>query len=276
MMNELRLLVGKVIDEHGSEGEAYFMNLSKDVHVLVAGTTGSGKSNLLNWVILSQCSLNRSDDLHIYLGDPKRVEFMFYEKMPHVKRIANTVAEHEAMLDEVCAEMDHRYSVMKSRMIRNVLGHKEFPSMLVIIDEFADLIMTKKVGGRIEDRLIRLVQMGRAAGITVVLATQNPLAKVVDSLIKGNCSTRICMKVSTEVNSRVVLDESGAEELPGNGRMLFQSTREKKLLEIQAPFVSDAMIVRMIEIICNREGVKKAYGFNKLDEIRKEFGVVKC
>ena len=88
-------------------------------------------------MILSQCSLNRSDDLHIYLGDPKRVEFMFYEKMPHVKRIANTVAEHEAMLDEVCAEMDHRYSVMKSRMIRNVLGHKEFPSVLVIIGNVA-------------------------------------------------------------------------------------------------------------------------------------------
>lgn len=268
MAKELRLLVGKKVSaENGAikeirnedgNRELYFIDLSKAPHMLVAGTTGSGKSNLLNWIVLSQCALNNSDELKVYLGDPKKVEFMLFDELPHVVKIANTAVEHEAMLDEVIALMEQRYARMKEKRVKSAFGDVEFPNILVVIDEFGDLVLTKRMGTRIEEKITKLVQMGRAAGITLVLATQNPIEKVVDSRIKGNCPTRACFKVSSGVNSRVILDRNGGEHLIGNGHMLLMTPYGKEeLVELQAVHATDEMVVRQIDTVTAMEKSRK-------------------
>ena len=253
MAKEIDIFLGK-----NNIGGGYKINLNKAPHVLIGGTTGSGKSNLLHCILLQLLSNQNADLVDIYIGDPKKVEFFEYEKLRQVKMVANNVAEHDYMLKHLCDMMDERYQIMQNRGIKNVVGYKEFNNIVVIVDEFGDLVLDKLCGSRITTSLIRLVQLGRAAGINVILATQHPTSATVHTTIKANCPTRIALKVSTNVNSRVILDRSGAENLSGSGKMIVLSPYDSNgTAEIQAPYIDDVTLKNQIRNYFKRESVNK-------------------
>ena len=210
-----------------TSGRTTWRRLSDFPHLLVAGTTGSGKSVFLHSLICSVLARHTPDTVKLVLVDPKRVEFVAYSAVPHLARpVARTAGEAAEALDYLVATMESRYAMLESRGVSDICGYTAaggtgMPYILAVVDEYSDLMMSGGKKSGVEDKIIRLAQMARAVGIHLVLATQKPTVDVVTGQIRSNMGARAVFRVSSATDSRVVLDTGGAESLLGKGDMLF-------------------------------------------------------
>jgi DNA segregation ATPase FtsK/SpoIIIE, S-DNA-T family len=236
-------------------GSAVWTDLQKMPHALIAGTTGSGKSGSVN-AVLSSILLHASpNEVRLILVDPKRVELNHYEKIPHLLTPVVTSPRLAAnALNNLIAEMESRYGVMETARARNLAelnrvrereGEAPLPHILCVIDELADLMMVAPA--EVEDAIIRLAQKSRAVGIHLLLATQRPSTDIITGTIKVNIPARIAFAVSSQVDSRVILDQGGAETLLGQGDMLFRPAGTSKMQRIQGAFITEAEIAKITE-----------------------------
>lgn len=238
-------------------GNPLITDLSKMPHVLVAGTTGSGKSVLINAFISSLLFRASPQEVRLILIDPKRVEFTAYNGIPHL--LTPVIVEPEKILSALkwaMGEMDKRYRLFAERGVRNIDSYNELsgfqaiPYIVVVIDELADLMMFAPV--EVEDAIARIAQMARATGIHLVIATQRPSVNVITGLIKANIPTRIAFNVSSMIDSRVILDSPGAEKLLGRGDMLYIPPDQAKPTRIQGAFLSEKEVHKLVEFLRSR------------------------
>ncbi|MBA2462653.1 MAG: DNA translocase FtsK, partial [Actinobacteria bacterium] len=226
-------------------GTAVWADLARMPHILIAGTTGSGKSGCINTILTSILLRSTPDEVRLILIDPKRIELNYYESIPHLLTpVVSSPKEASAVLTNVVAEMDRRYERLSLVRARNLpeanrafraRGEDALPYLLVVIDELADLMMISPQ--TVEDAIIRLAQKSRAVGIHLVLATQRPSVDVITGMIKANVPSRIAFAVSSQTDSRVILDGSGAESLLGQGDMLFKPLGTSRLQRVQGAYV---------------------------------------
>jgi S-DNA-T family DNA segregation ATPase FtsK/SpoIIIE len=236
-------------------GKAIGTDLTKQPHVLVAGTTGSGKSVTVNAMLASILLQASPNEVRMVLVDPKQVELNHYESIPHLLTPVVTSPRLAAnVLANLIKEMEERYSIMSKARTRSLIelnryrlreGERPLPYILCVIDELADLMMIAP--GEVEDAIIRLAQKSRAVGIHLLLATQRPSADIITGLIKANVPARIAFAVSSQTDSRVILDQNGAESLLGQGDMLFRPATASRPARIQGAFVSEDEIERLTE-----------------------------
>ena len=237
----------------GIDGNAVWTDISKMPHVLVAGTTGSGKSGCVNAILSSILMQASPNEVRLVLVDPKQVELNHYENVPHLLTPVVTSPRLAAnVLANLIGEMESRYGIMGQARCRNLgelnharakAGEAPLPHILCVIDELADLMMVAPA--EVEDSIIRLAQKSRATGIHLVLATQRPSTDIITGTIKVNIPARIAFAVSSQTDSRVILDQGGAEALLGQGDMLFRGAGTSKLQRIQGAFITEEEIARI-------------------------------
>jgi S-DNA-T family DNA segregation ATPase FtsK/SpoIIIE len=264
----------------GVAGEPIVVDLAKTPHLLIAGSTGTGKSVCLNAIIASMLMTRRPDEVRMLLLDPKKVELSPYGSLPHLMHpvVTETREKAEPILAWAVDKMEERYTLLARAGVRHVslynqLGEDELmrrlkpedddereliprhlPFIVIVLDEFADMMQEDKAKGKeIESHIIRLAQKSRAVGIHLILATQRPTVDVITGLIKSNLPSRISFKVSSRTDSRVVLDEMGAEKLLGDGDMLFLSPGQTGLQRGQGTYLSDEEIQRIISFVSQGE-----------------------
>ena len=229
-------------------GDSVIIGLEELPHLLVAGTTGSGKSVFINSCIVGLCSMRTPEELRMILVDPKRVEMAIYDKLPHLLTPPVTDAKKAVhVLAWAIREMESRYTMFAKARVRNlenfnkkVIPKDRLPNIVIVVDELADLMMTAPK--EVEEYICRLAQMARATGIHLMLATQRPSVNVITGLIKANIPARVAFTLPSSVDSRTIIDCSGAEKLLGKGDMLFLSTRHPKPLRIQSPWVDEQVL----------------------------------
>jgi S-DNA-T family DNA segregation ATPase FtsK/SpoIIIE len=236
-------------------GQAVWTDLARMPHILIAGTTGSGKSGCINTILTSILLRATPDDVRMILIDPKRIELGYYESIPHLLTpVVSSPKEAAAVLRNVVAEMERRYERLSAVRARNLpeanrafrsRGEPSLPYLLVVIDELADLMMISPQ--EVEDAVIRLAQKSRAVGIHLVLATQRPSVDVITGMIKANVPSRIAFAVSSQTDSRVILDQAGAESLLGQGDMLFKPLGTSRLQRLQGAYVGEEEIALIVE-----------------------------
>jgi DNA segregation ATPase FtsK/SpoIIIE, S-DNA-T family len=236
-------------------GKAIGTDLAKQPHILIAGTTGSGKSGCVNALLSAILLRATPNEVRLVLVDPKQVELNYYESIPHLLTPVVTSPRLAAnVLQNLIREMEQRYTHMAPLRARNIIelnkirqkmGEPPLPYILCVIDELADLMMVAPT--EVEDAIIRLAQKARAVGIHLVLATQRPSADVITGLIKANVPARIAFAVSSQVDSRVILDSGGAESLLGQGDMLFRPVEEGRPKRVQGAFISEEEIEKLTE-----------------------------
>jgi S-DNA-T family DNA segregation ATPase FtsK/SpoIIIE len=236
-------------------GAAVWADLARMPHLLIAGTTGSGKSGCINTILTSILLRATPDEVRLILVDPKRIELNHYESIPHLLTpVVSSPKEAAAVLLNVVTEMERRYERLSQVRARNLpeanrafrkRGEDELPYLLVVIDELADLMMVSPQ--EVEDCVIRLAQKSRAVGIHLVLATQRPSVDVITGMIKANVPSRIAFAVSSQTDSRVILDQNGAETLLGQGDMLFKPLGTSRLQRVQGAFVTEEEIALIVE-----------------------------
>ncbi|MBU1163984.1 DNA translocase FtsK [Patescibacteria group bacterium] len=235
------------------KGMPYLANLAKMPHLLIAGSTGSGKSVAIKSIIVSLLYQNHPGQLKLILVDPKRVELPIYNGIPHLLTPVITDVEKTVnSLKWAINEMERRFDILAEVKARDLqtyhsLGHTDLPYIVIIIDELADLMAAR--GPEVEAAIIRLAQMSRAVGIHLILATQRPSVDVITGLIKANISSRIAFSVASLVDSRTILDMSGAEKLLGRGDMLFTTAELGKPKRLQGAFCSDVEIHKIVEFL---------------------------
>lgn len=268
-----RMLESDVMRSHKSKlavalgldvsGKPIVADIAKMPHILIAGATGSGKSVCINAFIGSLLFRTSPAELNLIMVDPKRVELTGYNGIPHL--LCPVIVEPEKVLSALkwlTVEMDRRYKVFSEVGVRNIdaynelSGFQSMPYIVLLIDELADIMLYAPV--EVEDAITRLAQMARATGIHLVLATQRPSVDVITGLIKANIPTRVAFAVSSMIDSRVILDQPGAEKLLGRGDMLYIPPDQAKPTRIQGAFVSDKEINSLIEFI-KKEGVAPHY-----------------
>jgi S-DNA-T family DNA segregation ATPase FtsK/SpoIIIE len=274
------VLLGKTVS-----GEHLVSDLAKMPHCIIAGATGSGKSVCINTIVLSIVMNARPDEIKLLLVDPKKVELTGYTHLPHL--IAPVITEPHgayAALNWLVKEMTLRYEMLRQLGVRNIHAfnsrtiNKELEASLsiqvpermfaivAIIDEFADLMMVSS--SDLETPIARIAQMARAVGIHLILATQRPSREVITGLIKANFPTRISFKVASRVNSQIILDDSGADSLLGNGDMLFLPPGSSQLIRAQGAYISDEDINQVISFISKQAPTN--YLIKSFDEMKKE------
>ena len=236
-------------------GRAIGADLAKMPHLLVAGTTGAGKSGAVNAMLASILLRATPHEVRLVLVDPKQVELNHYDSIPHLLTPVITSPKQAAIaLQNLVREMEQRYSYMALARTRSLIemnkvrerrGEQALPYILCVIDELADLMMVAPAD--VEDSIIRLAQKARAVGIHLVLATQSPRVDVITGMIKANVPSRIAFAVSSQTDSRVILDQNGAETLLGQGDMLFAPVGSSRLQRIQGAYVDEAQIERLTE-----------------------------
>jgi DNA segregation ATPase FtsK/SpoIIIE, S-DNA-T family len=242
-------------------GSAVWTDLARMPHLLIAGTTGSGKSGCINALLTSILLRSTPDEVRMILIDPKRIELNHYESIPHLLTpVVSSPKEASAVLANCLAEMERRYERLSHVRARNLneanrafrqRGEATIPYLLVVIDELADLMMVAPQA--VEDAVIRLAQKSRAVGIHLVLATQRPSVDVITGMIKANVPSRIAFAVSSQTDSRVILDTNGAEALLGQGDMLFKPLGTSRLQRVQGAYVSEEEIALVVEQTRQRE-----------------------
>ncbi len=273
------IVMGKTVN-----GEYVISDLVKMPHCLIAGATGSGKSVCINTIVMSILMTARPDEIKLMMIDPKKVELTQYSNLPHM--IAPVISEPHgayAALQWLVREMKLRYEILKHLGLRNIASfnsrkiRKDFeeslsieipehmPYFVCIIDEFADLMMVSS--SDLETPIARIAQMARAVGIHLILATQRPSREVITGIIKANFPTRIAFKVSSRINSQIILDETGAESLLGNGDLLFLPPGSSNLVRAQGAYISDTDINRIVGAIC--EELPPNYLISSFDAMRK-------
>ena len=241
-------------------GNAVWTDLARMPHLLIAGTTGSGKSGCINTLLTSILLRSTPDEVRMILIDPKRIELNYYESIPHLLTpVVSNPKEASAVLQNVVAEMERRYERLSIVRARNLpeanrtfkaRGEEPLPYLLVVIDELADLMMVSPQA--VEDAIIRLAQKSRAVGIHLVLATQRPSVDVITGMIKANVPSRIAFAVSSQTDSRVILDTSGAESLLGQGDMLFKPLGTSRMQRVQGAYVAEEEVAMVVEQ-CRRQ-----------------------
>ena len=254
-----------------ASGESLIADLTQMPHMLIAGTTGSGKSVCMNTIIMSFLYTKKPNELKLVLVDPKMVEMSQFKDIPHLMcPVVTEMSKAAAILEWACTKMDERYELLAEAGCRDIATYndlpfeelkermgittpeeearipKKLPYMVFIIDELADLMMTAK---EVENHIIRIAQKARAVGIHLILATQRPQANVVTGLIKSNMPCRVSFKVASGMDSRIVLDQKGGELLLGHGDMLFLSPRSSKLTRAQGTLVDDLEIRRVVKFM---------------------------
>lgn len=251
--NKSKLAVSLGLDVSGNP---LIADIAKMPHVLIAGTTGSGKSVMINSFIASLLFRATPDELKLIMIDPKRVELTGYNGIPHL--MTPVIVEVDMILASLkwaMGEMDRRYKTFAERGVRNIdaynelAGFQTFPYIVILVDELADLMAYAPV--EVEDAIARLAQMARATGIHLVVATQRPSVDVITGLIKANIPCRIAFSVSSMIDSRVILDTPGAEKLLGRGDMLYIPPEQAKPTRIQGAFVSDKEIKKLVDFLKN-------------------------
>jgi S-DNA-T family DNA segregation ATPase FtsK/SpoIIIE len=266
----LLMAIGKDV-----KGTPTFADLAEMPHLLVGGTTGSGKTVCLNSIILSLLYRNSPDEMKLILVDPKRVEFPIYSNLEHLLcPVIYDANQTLVALKWLVGEMERRFTVLAAGHSRDIIsynqkmekkGEDKLPYIILIIDELADLMSVK--GKEIESYIVRLAQMSRATGIHLILATQRPSVEVITGLIKANITSRIALKVGSLVDSRTILDSSGAEKLLGKGDLLLLSKEFSKPKRVQSPFISENEIKKVINWITDSNlAIKEA-----TDEIESGF-----
>ncbi len=258
-------------------GQIITADLAKMPHLLIAGTTGSGKSVCTNSMIQSVLFRSSPEDVRMILIDPKRVEFSIYNGIPHLLIPVVTDARKAAgALGWAVTEMLNRYNIFAENNVRDIKSYNKLaqtsdtlhtmPLILIVIDELSDLMMA--AGKEVEDSIVRLAQMARAAGMHLVIATQRPSVDVITGLIKANIPSRLGMTVATAVDSRTILDAGGAEKLLGSGDMLFHPVGLAKPVRLQGGFVSDDEVASVVDFL---KGVSTAqYDEQVINEINKQ------
>ncbi len=236
-------------------GASVWADLARMPHILIAGTTGSGKSGCINTILTSILLRSNPDEARLILIDPKRIELNYYESIPHLLTpVVSSPKEASAVLLNVVTEMERRYERLAQVRARNLneanrafrkRGEEALPYLLVVIDELADLMMVSPQ--EVEDSIIRLAQKSRAVGIHLVLATQRPSVDVITGMIKANVPSRIAFAVSSQTDSRVILDSNGAESLLGQGDMLFKPLGTSRVQRVQGAFVTEEEIALIVE-----------------------------
>lgn len=254
----LTIVLGKDI-----VGQPFVTDLKKLPHLLIAGTTGSGKSVGINAMLLSLLYRNSPKSLRLIMIDPKMLEFSIYNDIPHLLTPVITQPKQAIIaLSNLVAEMEQRYSLMAQNRTKNIDNYNEkmlceggeiLPYIVVIIDELADLMMTS--GKDVEHYIARLAQMARASGIHLIVATQRPSVDVVTGLIKANLPSRISFRVGSKVDSKVILDQMGADSLLGRGDMLFTPPTAPGLIRLHAPFTTENEINKIAEFLKAQESV---------------------
>jgi S-DNA-T family DNA segregation ATPase FtsK/SpoIIIE len=239
----------------GIDGIPVYCDLARMPHLLIAGTTGSGKSGCINTILTSILLRSSPDQVRMILIDPKRIELNHYESIPHLLTpVVSSPKEASAVLLNVVTEMERRYEQLAQLRARALpeanralrkRGEPELPYLLVVIDELADLMMVSPQD--VEDAIIRLAQKSRAVGIHLVLATQRPSVDVITGMIKANVPSRIAFAVSSQTDSRVILDSNGAESLLGSGDMLYKPLGTSRLQRVQGAFVTEDEIALIVE-----------------------------
>ena len=248
----LTIVLGKDI-----VGKPFVTDLKKLPHLLIAGTTGSGKSVGINAMILSLLYKNSPDQLRLLMIDPKMLEFSIYNDIPHLLTPVITKPKQAIVaLNNMVAEMERRYELMAESRTKNIENYNEkvkreggehFPYIVVVIDELADLMMTS--GKDVEISIARLAQKSRACGIHLIVATQRPSVDVVTGLIKANLPSRISYRVGQKVDSKIILDQMGAESLLGRGDMLFTPPGAPALVRLHAPWATEEEIEKVVDFI---------------------------
>jgi S-DNA-T family DNA segregation ATPase FtsK/SpoIIIE len=243
-------------------GNAIWTDLARMPHLLIAGTTGSGKSGCINTILTSTLLRATPDEVRMILIDPKRIELGYYESIPHLLTpVVSSPKEAATVLMNVVAEMERRYerlSFVRARSLPEAnrafraRGEDPLPYLLVVIDELADLMMVSPQA--VEDCVIRLAQKSRAVGIHLVLATQRPSVDVITGMIKANVPSRIAFAVSSQTDSRVILDGAGAESLLGQGDMLFKPLGTSRLQRLQGAYVSEEEVALVVEQCRSQRG----------------------
>ena len=245
-------------------GDYIVEDLAKMPHLLVAGSTGSGKSVALNAMLVTMLCKLTPDEMKLIIIDPKRLEFKTYEDVPHLLfPIVTDTRKALPILQWVVHEMETRYEMMAEHGVRNIFEYQELqkrqklnplPFIVLIIDELADLMMV--AGKEIEGSLTRIAQMARAAGIHMIVATQRPSVDVITGVIKVNFPNRISFKVTSKVDSRTILDEVGAERLLGKGDMLFLNAQRAQVERVHGAYLSDTEIEKVVQNIKEQRAVE--------------------
>lgn len=274
---KLETVLGKDIS-----GAMVTCNIAKMPHLLIAGTTGSGKSVCVNSIIMSILMKSTPQDVRLIMVDPKKVEFMMYNGIPHLLIPVVTDPKKAAgALAWAVNEMLNRYKQFSDNNVRDFSGFNELASdpdsglkkmshIVIFIDELADLMMASPKD--VEDSIVRLAQMARAAGMHLVIATQRPTVNVVTGLIKANIPSRIALMVASQTDSRVILDVSGAEKLLGNGDMLYMPVGLPKPVRVQGCFVSDKEVERVVEFI--KQTFQAEYDELVMEEVERQTEIV--
>lgn len=274
------ILLGKTV-----HGENVMCDLTRMPHCIIAGATGSGKSVCINTMIMSIIMNSSPEDTKLILIDPKKVELTPYSPLPHmIAPVITEATEAYAALHWIVKEMQYRYEILKQLGLRNIasFNHRKIDRELeeslpydipkkmfytvCIIDEFADLMMTSS--SDLETPIARIAQMARAVGMHLILATQRPSREIITGIIKANFPTRIAFKVSSRVNSQIILDENGAESLLGNGDMLFLPPGSHQLIRAQGVYIRDEDINRIIAHTCRQSPTN--YLIKSFDSVNRE------
>lgn len=263
-------------------GDNIIIDIAEMPHLLVAGTTGSGKSVCVNTIIMSILFRSSPEEVRFIMIDPKSVEFMCYNGIPHLLIPVVTDPKKAAgALAWAVTEMLRRYNIFSEYNVRNLQGYnslaekdpelKKLPQIVIFIDELSDLMMASK--NEVEDSICRLAQMARAAGMHLVIATQRPTVDVVTGLIKANIPSRIALMVGTGVDSRVIIDEQGAEKLIGKGDMLLKTTSMPKPKRVQGCWISDKEIERVVNFI--KDSFILEYDDDVMNEVERQAELVR-
>lgn len=267
-------------------GKAIYAELNKMPHLLVSGATGSGKSVCINSIIISLLMHSKPDEVKLLLIDPKKVELSFYNGIPHLLTpVVTDPRKASVALMKIVSEMENRYDLFDQTGAKNIMSYNQYinkknkqlldgekliklPYIIVIIDELADLMLTS--AKEVEDSIMRITQMARAAGIHLIVATQRPSTDVITGLIKSNIPSRISFAVSSNIDSRTILDMGGAEKLLGKGDMLFLPMGENLPIRLQGSFVSEVEIKRIVDFIIKQQKAKYDEKLLQLDEQVKD------
>ena len=250
-------------------GNPIFCEINKTPHLLVAGSTGSGKSVCINSMLISILMRTKPEEVQLVLVDPKKVELSMYNGVPHLKTpVVTDPKKANIVLKKIVAEMEHRYDLFEQSGTKNIAGYnayidkknktkdefgqiKKLPYIVVIIDELADLMLV--AAKEVEESIMRITQMARAAGIHLIVATQRPSTDVITGVVKANIPSRISFAVSSSIDSRTILDMTGAEKLLGKGDMLFLPQGENTPIRVQGTFVSDEEIKAVVDYTISQQ-----------------------
>lgn len=271
--SKLNVALGKDIT-----GNTICADIAKMPHLLIAGTTGSGKSVCLNSMIVSILYNSNPDEVKLLMIDPKQVEFTIYNGIPHLLvPVVSDPRKAAGALGWAVTEMLQRYKMFSENAVRDIKGFNKLaetsetltpmPHIVIFIDELSDLMMAAP--NEVEDSICRLAQMARAAGMHLVIATQRPSVNVITGIIKANIPSRIALSVSSQVDSRTIIDTAGAEKLLGNGDMLFSPVGVSKPIRVQGCFLSDEEVESVVKFIKN-QGEEKKYDESVMEEIERQ------